>query len=89
MNIEPTSYPDAEPESNSVVGRRSFVVGAAALGVLASSPAAFAAAKTKAKTAKISGTISLQSNNSDDKSKKAMVQRVDGLMWEDWSAAGR
>ena len=75
MNTEPTKSPAVEPESQPVLGRRSFVLGAAAMGVLASSPAAFAAAKktTKAKgAAKITGTISLQSNNSDDKSKKAM-----------------
>jgi multiple sugar transport system substrate-binding protein len=76
MNIEPTQNPDAEPGGTSQFGRRSFVLGAAALGALAGSPAAHAATtKTKAKTkapAKTSGTISLQSNNSDDKSKLGM-----------------
>lgn len=77
MNTEPTMNPEAEPESSSLLGRRSFVLGAAAFGLLASSPAALAATKktTKAKTkgsAKTSGTIALQSNNADDKSKKGM-----------------
>ena len=75
MNTEPTMNAENEPESPSLLGRRSFVLGAAALGVLASSPAAFAATKktTKAKkSAKTSGTIALQSNNADDKSKKGM-----------------
>jgi multiple sugar transport system substrate-binding protein len=76
MNIEPTINPEAEPDSPSLLGRRSFVLGAAALGLLAGSPAALAATKkktTKAKgPAKTSGTIALQSNNADDKSKKGM-----------------
>lgn len=75
MNIEPTINSEAEPESSSLVGRRSFVLGAAAVGgLLAGSPVALAATKTsKAKTpAKTSGTIALQSNNADDKSKKGM-----------------
>jgi multiple sugar transport system substrate-binding protein len=80
MHVEPTNHPDAEPEVTSQFGRRSFVLGAAAIGALAGSPAALAAtkkpaakAKAKAKAKpKISGTITLQSNNSDDKSKKGM-----------------
>ena len=75
MNIEPTMNPEAEPESSSLLGRRSFLLGSAALALLAGSPAALAATKkpAKAKTsAKTSGTIALQSNNSDDKSKKGI-----------------
>ncbi len=82
MNIEPTMNTEAEPEESSAVGRRTFVLGATALGLLAGSPAALAA-KTKAKpkatkpkttttAPKSAGTIALQSNNSDDKSKKGM-----------------
>ena len=72
MNIEPTMKPEAEPESPSLLGRRSFVLGAAAFGLLAGSPAALAAAKKTTKAKKVSGTIALQSNNADDKSKKGM-----------------
>ena len=85
MNIEPTNTSEAEPESQFVLGRRSFLLGAATLGVLAGSPGALAAtkkapAKTAAKTsAKTSGTITLQSNNSDDKSKKGMEALVAGF----------
>ncbi len=82
MNIEPTMNTEAEPESSSHIGRRSFLLGAVAIGLLASSPAAVLAAtkkatKAKAKTpAKITGTIALQSNNADDKSKKGMEALV-------------
>jgi multiple sugar transport system substrate-binding protein len=84
MNTEPTMNPEAEPESTSHIGRRSFLIGAAAVGLLASSPASVLAAtakktagKAKPKTpAKISGTIALQSNNADDKSKKGMEALV-------------
>jgi ABC-type glycerol-3-phosphate transport system substrate-binding protein len=78
MNIEPTMSTEADPESSTLLGRRSFVLGATALGLLAGSPAAFAATKaSKAKNAaKTSGTIALQSNNSDDKSKKGMEALV-------------
>jgi hypothetical protein len=80
MNIEPTMNTETEPESPSHIGRRSFLLGAAAIGLLASSPAAvLAATKAKAKPktpAKITGTIALQSNNADDKSKKGMEALV-------------
>ena len=78
MSNEPTVNPEPGPESPFVFGRRSFVFGAAALGLLAGSPAALAVTKktTKANGAKTSGTISLQSNNSDDKSKKGMEALV-------------
>jgi multiple sugar transport system substrate-binding protein len=77
MNIEPNMNPEVEPESPSVVGRRSFFLGAAALGLLAGSPAALAAKTTKAKPKpkakpKALATIALQSNNADDKSKLGM-----------------
>jgi multiple sugar transport system substrate-binding protein len=77
MNIEPTMNPETEPESTTLFGRRAFVVGATAAGVLAGSPAALAATtKKKAPAKKTSGTIALQSNNADDKSKKGMEALV-------------
>jgi multiple sugar transport system substrate-binding protein len=84
MNIEPNTNPEPESDSESPsrLGRRSFLLGAAALGMFAGSPTALAAAKktTKGKkSTKISGTITLQSNNSDDKSKAGMAALVAGF----------